>query len=188
MKRAIIIHGWEGTPEHGWTPWLKRELIKRGYEVETPVMPNTANPKVDEWVSHLQDVIKEPTEGTILIGHSLAGITILRYLEELNEGERIGAAIFVAGFALDLNYEEYKGELSGFFQTPVNFEKVSKHCDKFIALHSKDDKWVDIQNAYLLEEKLGAKAVIQDGMSHYSGDDGINELPILLDLIGELNS
>lgn len=24
MKRAFVIHGWEGTPEGSWWPWLKK--------------------------------------------------------------------------------------------------------------------------------------------------------------------
>jgi hypothetical protein len=27
-KRVFIIHGWEGYPEEGWFPWLKKELEK----------------------------------------------------------------------------------------------------------------------------------------------------------------
>ena len=29
MKRAFIIHGWDGYPAEGWFPWLKRELEKK---------------------------------------------------------------------------------------------------------------------------------------------------------------
>jgi predicted alpha/beta hydrolase family esterase len=30
MKRVIIIHGWEASPESNWFPWLKNELEKKG--------------------------------------------------------------------------------------------------------------------------------------------------------------
>ena len=26
MQRVFIIHGWDGYPEEGWFPWLKKEL------------------------------------------------------------------------------------------------------------------------------------------------------------------
>ena len=32
MKRVYIIHGWEGYPEEGWFPWLKKELEDRGFD------------------------------------------------------------------------------------------------------------------------------------------------------------
>jgi len=45
MKRAYIIHGWDGYPEEGWFPWLKKELENKGYHVEIPSMPNSKHPK-----------------------------------------------------------------------------------------------------------------------------------------------
>jgi len=32
-KRAFLIHGWAGSPDEGWRPWLKTELEKRGFRV-----------------------------------------------------------------------------------------------------------------------------------------------------------
>ncbi len=80
MKRVIIIHGWEGKPESNWFPWLRNELEKRGVKVEVPEMPDTDHPKESEWVPHLANIIDTPDEHTVLVGHSLGGITILRYL------------------------------------------------------------------------------------------------------------
>lgn len=42
MKKAILIHGWEGYPEEGWRPWLKGELEKHGFEVIIPEEANTS--------------------------------------------------------------------------------------------------------------------------------------------------
>lgn len=43
-KRVFLIHGWEGYPEEGWRPWLKKELEQRGFTVIVPAMPDTATP------------------------------------------------------------------------------------------------------------------------------------------------
>ncbi len=48
MKRVIIVHGWEASPEGGWRPWLRKELEDRGFEVHVPAMPDTNNPKIKE--------------------------------------------------------------------------------------------------------------------------------------------
>ena len=32
-KRVFIAHGWDGYPEEGWFPWLKKELETKGFEV-----------------------------------------------------------------------------------------------------------------------------------------------------------
>lgn len=36
MKRIFIAHGWDGCPEEGWFPWLKKELEIREFEVFVP--------------------------------------------------------------------------------------------------------------------------------------------------------
>jgi esterase/lipase len=37
MKKVFIIHGWDGYPEEGWFPWLKKELEKKGFSVFVPL-------------------------------------------------------------------------------------------------------------------------------------------------------
>jgi predicted alpha/beta hydrolase family esterase len=183
MKKVIVVHGWCGYPEEGWRPWLRSNLEKDGYQVEIPAMPDSKNPNMETWVNYLRQVVGKPNEDVIFIGHSLGVITILRYLETLKANEIIGKAIFVAGFSYDLEYEGYKHELSSFFESPINFEEIKKHCKKFVVLHSQDDKWVPVKHADIFKEKLKAEVIIQDKMNHYSGDDGITELPIMLDLV-----
>src|SRR4030066_2505824 len=97
-KRLIIVHGWEGYPEEGWFPWLKKEMEKRGWEVQVPTMPNANNPKLYEWLSFLQQITGKTDENTFMVGHSLGCITILRFLETLSDKESIGTIILVAGF------------------------------------------------------------------------------------------
>lgn len=45
MKRAIIIHCWEGYPEYCWYPYAKNKLEEKGFQVEVPAFPDTENPK-----------------------------------------------------------------------------------------------------------------------------------------------
>lgn len=179
-KRVFLIHGWEGYPEEGWRPWLKKELEGRDFEVITPAMPDTATPTMDKWVSYLAKITGTPDESTYFIGHSLGCITILRYLESLKESQKVGGAVLIASFARDLEYEEYKGELSSFFQTPVNFKEVKKHCKKFKVIHSDDDPWVPLKFGEEIANKLSSDFIKVHGMKHFSGDDGITEAPVIL--------
>lgn len=185
-KRVFLIHGWEGYPEGSWRPWLKNELEKRGFTVFVPAMPDTANPTMEEWVPYLAKKVGNPDKNFYFVGHSLGCITILRYLEALGEDQKIGGVVLVAGFGHDLEYEDYKGELSSFFQTPINWEKIKKHSNKFVAIHSDDDPYVPIKHKTLFKEKLGAKSIIMHKMKHFSGDDGINELPVALESVLKL--
>lgn len=77
-KRAFIIHGWEGTPDSNWFPWLADELKKKGFEAVVPQMPNADFPVAKEWLGHMQKIVGEPDENTFLVGHSLGVTAILR--------------------------------------------------------------------------------------------------------------
>src|SRR3989338_4451975 len=106
MKRAIIIHCWEGVPEYCWYPQTKKDLEGLGFQVEVPAMPDTDMPKFGPWMEKLRKAVGTPDEELYLIGHSLGCITIMKYLEGLPDGVRIGGAIFVGGYMRSLGYEE----------------------------------------------------------------------------------
>ncbi|NTU99187.1 hydrolase, partial [Candidatus Falkowbacteria bacterium] len=90
MKRAIIVHCWEGYPEYCWYPWVKEQLEARGFQVEVPALPETDLPQLSGWLPALQQLIGQPDEELYLIGHSLGCATIMRYLESLPEDQGIG--------------------------------------------------------------------------------------------------
>src|SRR3989344_4498015 len=60
MKRAIIVHCWEGYPKYCWYPQTKKELEKKGFQVEVPEMPETANPKLSGWLPKLKEIVQIP--------------------------------------------------------------------------------------------------------------------------------
>lgn len=187
-KRVFIVHGWGGYPEEGWRPWLKENLEKAKFSIFNPVMPDTENPTMQAWVNYLAKTVKAPDKNFYFIGHSLGCITILRYLETLKKKEKIGGVILVAGFVKDLTFSDYKGELASFFQKPISWEKIKIHCSKFIAIHSDNDPYVSLENADIFREKLGAKVIVEHNMKHFSGDDGITQLPIVLKSVLEISS
>ena len=181
MKRAIIVHGWEGYPEEAWFPWLKAELEKVGMEAEVPQMPDTNNPHMDKWLPYLEKAVGEPDEHLVLIGHSLANITILRYLETLEEGKKVGKVVMVAGFTDALGYKE----IESFFQKPIEWDKIRHHCSKFVAINSDNDPYVPLKHADVFNEKLGAKTIIENNKGHMSGSANIKELPSVLEAVTE---
>lgn len=163
-KRVFIIHGWGGSPDSNWLPWLKQKLEERNIEVQTPAMPNTDHPKQAEWLGHLEDVVGTTDTETYFIGHSLGCITILRYLETLKEGLHIGGAILVAGFTDDLGITE----ISDFFKTSINWQSINSHCDNFVVINSDDDHYVDLKYNKILQKELNAKALVQPKMGHFN--------------------
>ena len=125
----------------------------------------------------------KPDKDCYFAGHSLGCITILRYLEGLGEGEKVGGAFLVAGFTESLGYKETEG----FFKKPPEWERIRPHCGKFLAIHSDNDPYVPLVFGDILKKELGAKLLVQHNMGHFSGDDGTKELPILLEKILEVS-
>ena len=188
-KRVFIIHGWDGYPEEGWFPWLKRELELHGFEVHIPPMPNPNEPRIDTWVSHLAQVVIEPDERTFLVGHSVGCQTIMRYLEGVPVGKRVGGAVFVAGWFVLSDLETEKEKIIGkpWIETPIDLGKVRAVAGNLVAILSEDDPTVPFQeNKKRFEENLGAKIVVENGKGHFSGSDGITDLPSALEAILEI--
>lgn len=165
MKRVIIVHCWTGYPKYCWYPQVKRELESRGFEVAVPAMPETDAPKLSHWLPKLQKIAGMPNEDLYLVGHSAGCVTIMRYLESLKDDERIGGAVFVAGFTDDLGYRE----LENFFETPLHFEKIRKNANHFVLIHSDDDPYVPLRQGEILKEKLEGELIVKRGMKHFIG-------------------
>lgn len=187
MKRAIIIHCWEGYPEYCWYPWVKKELEAKGFQVEVPAFPDTENPKLNSWLPKLKEVVGQPDEELYLIGHSLGCITIMRYLESLEENQKIGGVVFVAGFTENVGYDEIKT----FFETPVDLNKIkTKVKNGFAAIHSDDDPHVDLKHADIFKEKLKAEIIIKHNAKHFSGaiegEDSCLKLPDVVESVEKL--
>jgi len=127
-KRIFIAHGWDGHPEEGWFPWLKKELEMKGFEVYVPQLPEAGSPRIHNWVPKLAEVVGTADENTYFVGHSMGCQTIARYLETLPEGVKIGGAVFVAGFFKRLtgleDDEDVRETDKHWLGTPLNLEKV----------------------------------------------------------------
>lgn len=184
MKRVYIIHGWEGFPEEGWFPWVKKELENRGFVVQVPAMPNTDEPKIEEWVPFLEKLIGTPDEDTYLIGHSIGCQTILRYLGGLRIDVKLGGIVLVAGWIHKLLglYGENEIEIARpWVEKPINFDNVKNHTKNIVAVFSDDDEFVSLDNIDMFKEYLGAKTILEHNRGHFSQETGIKELPVVLE-------
>lgn len=179
QKRAFIIHGWEGSPDSNWFGWLKNELEKQGFEVVVPQMPNADFPVAKEWLAHLQKIVGESDENTFFVGHSLGAIAILRYLESLKLGEKVGGAILVAGFSEPIGI----GELKNFFANSLNYEKVKNAARKIVVINSDNDPYVPLAQGEIMRDRLGAKLIVISKGDHLNAGNGSFEFPLALEEI-----
>lgn len=178
VKRAVIVHCWGGEPEYAWYPWVAKQLEAKGVKVDVPEMPDTEDPQLSKWLSHLKEVIGEPDEELVLIGHSLGCAAVLRYLESLPKDSQVGKVILVAAFTDQIGHREF----DSFFKKPFNFEKIkTKSVTGFYVFQSNDDPYVTEQYGIRLEEDLGAELFIKNAAGHMSGPldekESCKELP-----------
>ncbi|TSC68052.1 MAG: hypothetical protein G01um101472_169 [Parcubacteria group bacterium Gr01-1014_72] len=179
-KRTFLIHGWDGRPDNHWFPWLKAELVARGFEVFAPAMPNHAYPKISEWVSMLNDWVGEPDEETFLVGHSIGCQTILRYLETVPNA-KIGGAVFVAGWLSLQNLSSNEIKVAKpWLETAIDFGKLKTWARTFVALMSDNDQSVSLEQGIEFANKIGAKVILEKGKGHFTKADGVTALPSVL--------
>ena len=62
-----------------------------------------------------------------------------------------------------------------------SWDEVRKHASGFVAIFSDNDPFVPLTETDLFREKLGAEIIMEHGKGHFSGEDGIKELPVILE-------
>lgn len=179
MNKIYVVHCWEGTKDDGWYPWLDKKISDNENKVFRFNMPDTANPKIDSWVSELDKQVNQLDEHTFFVGHSIGCQTIMRYLE-MKDTKKIGGILFVAPW-LDLLPEAVSDEESyntaiPWLSTPINFKKIKSIAPKITCIFSDDDYFVSLAQEKKFKELLGAKTLIVKEKGHISAEDGIEEL------------
>lgn len=190
MKRVIVVHGWDGHPESGWFPWIKRELEQKKFQVIIPQLPEPEKPRIQNWVPALSKAIENPDERTYLVGHSMGCQTIARYLAGLRSDIKVGGAIFAAGFFKRLTGLEDNPDVQEtdkhWLTAPLDLSKVRTHIIKSVALFSDNDPWVPLDNQDDFKDKLGSEIVVVKNMGHFDAAYGIIELSIVLEKLLEI--
>lgn len=189
FTRAVIIHGWDGSPNGNWFPWAKAELEKQGINTTVPTMPHPSHPEIGTWVQTLAEAVGEPSSEVILIGHSMGCQTIMRYLETLPAGQQVGAVILVAGFfhLTGLQTDEERAIAQPWLVTPVDYEVIQDRAQRITVILSDNDPFVPVaENKHEFETKLGARVIVLHGKGHINEEAGITELPLLLDILAEV--
>lgn len=172
-KRVFIIHGWAGKPDRHWFPWLKNELEQRGIATVVPAMPNTEEPKPEEWIKVITNAVKKSDEQTFLIGHSVGANAILRYVAGLPPEEKVGGIVLVGGLIVTP-----KNKLLEFIKDKIDFQKIKKHIvEKIVVIHSDNDPIVPMSDAELVRDNLDAELIVVPGGWHFVDADGWTELP-----------
>lgn len=168
MKRAVILHGTDGSPEVNWIPWLKKLLVSNGVEVFVPKLPDNHTPNRFTYEEFLKQADWDFSDN-IVIGHSSGATTTLSLLQS-EWFPHIDSAILVGTF---LNEKWTKtvdwyepGQFDMLFPEKFDIETIKSRADHFYFLHGNDDPYCDIEDARKLNQQLAGKFTEVEGGHH----------------------
>ncbi|GAB3900382.1 alpha/beta fold hydrolase [Larkinella knui] len=176
-KQVLFIHSAGPQGSHAGSDDLVAYLndaLGAKYRVLHPKMPEPENPSYAAWKLQLQSQLASITSDVILVGHSLGGSVLLKFLsEEKTETPIAGLCI------LGAPYWGNKGWKSTDFALPKD-RSILLQIPNIILFHSRDDDVVPFDHLHEYAKNLPFVTVHE--LDHY-GHLFVNGCP---DLIHEI--
>ena len=147
MKTAIILHGMPSKEEYydparpassncHWIPWIQKKLLLKDILAQAPEMPTPYDPDYNSWKAMFERFTLDPD--TILIGHSLGGGFLIRYLSE--NDVHVGKVVLVAPWI-----DPQSSIKNGMFDFVIQSELVAK--TKGLTIFNSTDDNKEIQDS-----------------------------------------
>ncbi len=183
LKNANFDLEEEREREKRWRFTLEKDLGS-DFEVIKPSMPNKQNSKYKEWKIWFEKIFPYLEENIVLIGHSLGGIFLAKYLSENDFPKKILATYLIAAPYDDKDYDEKDAGYSlADFALPDSLEKLANQGGQIYLYHSEDDPMVFFAEVEKYARVLPkAKKVIFKEKGHFMQ----GEFPELVDSIQQL--
>jgi uncharacterized protein len=199
-KQIVFIHGGECFDIYDqYVNFLKNKSVKKedfqtkkrwisdvekklgnDFEFFIPTMPCSWNAKYSEWKIWFEKIIPFLKNNVTLVGWSLGGIFLAKYLSENTFPKKIKNLILLAPpFEVDNPAEPLAD-----FELSNTLELVSKQSKNIFLLHSKDDKCVIFENQNKYKTLLPkAKVIIFEDKGHFN----LEKFPEFIKLIKKIN-
>jgi predicted alpha/beta hydrolase family esterase len=167
-----------GTKPKRWSGEL-RDVLGAEYEVFTPQMPNSENADYEEWSIWLERHFQYLRNDVTLIGWSLGGMFLVKYLIE-NELPFIPKSLILLAAPCGVCADD-SGDDCGTFQfNPESATALSRKVGNIQIWHSTDDFVVPYQHALEFKKYLPeAKLVTFTDKNHFL----VPEFPELVEMI-----
>lgn len=163
-----------------WTEDYLDEKLGKKFEIIRPRMPLQDNAKYEEWKIHFERYFPLLRKNVILIGGSLGGIFLAKYLSENKFPKKI-----LSTYLICPPYDDTldKEDLVGGFKLKSDLSLLEKNCSRLNFLFSKDDNIVSITQAEKYRAKLKkAKFIIYKSKN---GHFKISKFPEIIKMIKE---
>jgi len=183
MSTVVIAHSFGSDGTSAWHPQARRDLEALGHTVKVPDLPDTNAPQPKAWKAAFADHTRASApQDTILVGHSIGGVNVLRFLEEHDPtAGAFAGVVLVATPAHEVGYEA----LAAFFDKPFDWHSISRAASHFRVLVAADDPVLvpdPFEHAAILVQALQATATARPSGAHFMDP----ELPGLVELVEQI--
>lgn len=167
---ALLIHGFNATPDQHWYSAIRPLLESVGINYLAPTMPNAGSPQKEEWVSTIKSAYKTIDGEVILVGHSLGTRAALLFLE--HHSVQVRGSLLVGAFSNDLENGLRRGRVyDTFFDHSIDLNLVKSRCLQFVVMHSRDDQSIPYEQGAQIALDLGAELVTETNYGHFTSRD-----------------
>ncbi len=148
------------------------------FKIIKPRMPLQDNAKYEEWKILFERHFPQLRNNIILIGNSLGGIFLAKYLSENKFPKKILSTYLICPPYDNTLPEE---ELSGGFKLKSDLSLIEKNSKNLYLMFSKDDNVVPVSHAEKFREKLKSANIIiyESKNGHFT----ISEFPEIVKMI-----
>ncbi|MEK7137981.1 MAG: alpha/beta hydrolase [Patescibacteria group bacterium] len=159
--------------------YLEKSLGKK-FEVIAPQMPLSDNAKYRDWAILFKRYLALLKGKYILIGSSLGGVFLAKYLSE-NKLSKKAWSVYLVGAPFD---NTVLGEdLVGGFNLKADLSLLEKNCKNLYLLFSEDDDVVPIAHSEKYKKKLKNARILVYKNKH--GHFNVSRFPEIIKLIKE---
>lgn len=135
--------------------WVEnlREDMGEDFEVFMPQMPNKQNAKYEEWKIWFERYFEFLHDDVVLVGWSLGGMFLAKYLSEEKFPFKIKAVYLLATPSGEFA-DESGNDCASFQFSMKNLVNITRQVEKINIWHSKDDFVVNYEQAVLYKKYL----------------------------------
>lgn len=136
-------------------------------------MPNPNEPLLLEWLAEMHRcIVRDVADDIYLIGHSLGGTVILRYLEQY-ESKNVKGVVIVSAPC----HRNNNRNIDTFLTTDFNWELLRTRNIPTVVIHGDNDPYVPVSDAEEIAKELSAPLTLIPNGRHLNGSAGFVELP-----------
>lgn len=158
--RAIDLDKFRRGPM--WKDNLQQDLGNK-YDIIMPPMPNANYAKYSEWKLWFERILPLLNKKLVLIGHSMGGIFLAKYLSENTVPNLVQALVLVAA-----PYKNMSSETLASFNLTRKLANVSKQSSKILLAQSTDDEVVEPSHVDFYKKELpNAELMIFKDKGHF---------------------